>query len=177
AIGTSGHAPSRSGARPGDTLWLGGSVGDAGIGLAIARGERDGPASLLAAYRRPVPQLELGRRIAPYVHAMMDVSDGLLIDAARLAAASRVRVTIDLARIPLSEAFRSLAGDTREARLAAASAGDDYVLLAAGPANLGETVEGLAAVGAIEAGEGLKLIDAGHPVPLPDSLGYEHRTA
>jgi len=174
AIGTSGHAPSRSGAQPGDTLWLGGPVGDAGIGLMIARGERTGPAALLAAYRRPVPQLDLGRRIAPRVHAMMDVSDGLLIDAARLAAASGARVTIDLARIPLSRELRSVAGDSSATRIAAASAGDDYVLLAAGPGDLGVEIEELTAIGSIGAGEGLRLVEGNTRIPLPRRLGYEH---
>lgn len=174
ALGTASHAPSRAGARPGDTLWVGGPVGDAGIGLAIARGTRDGPAELLAAFRRPVPQLALGQALAPRVSAMMDVSDGLLIDAARMAAASGARIAIDLARVPLSEALRAAEGDSRETRLAAASAGDDYMLLAAGRADLDTVVPGIVAIGVIKAGEGLRLIDGGEPVPLPDRLGYEH---
>jgi hypothetical protein len=67
---------------------------------------------------------------------MMDVSDGLLIDAARMAAASELGVTIDLAKVPLSPAYRAFAGDDRAARLAAATAGDDYELLFAALADL-----------------------------------------
>ncbi|WP_447411666.1 AIR synthase-related protein, partial [Clostridium perfringens] len=68
-------------------------------------------------------------------HAMMDVSDGLLIDAARMGAASGLAVEIDLAAVPLSVDYRAHRGDDRGARLAAATAGDDYELLFAMPAN------------------------------------------
>ena len=135
AIGRAIAVPLRSGAQVGDALYVTGTVGDAGAGLRIARGE-DGPAELLAAYRRPQPRLTEGRALAPLVHAMMDVSDGLLIDAARMAEASGVAVTIDLAAIPLSSAYCAFAGDNRAERLAAATAGDDYQLLFAAPADL-----------------------------------------
>lgn len=135
AIGRATAAPLRSGAQPGDALYVTGTIGDAGAGLRIARGE-DGPADLLAAYRRPQPRLAEGRALAPLVHAMMDVSDGLLLDAARMAAASGLGVTIDIARAPLSPAYRAFAGGDRAARLAAAAAGDDYQLLFAAPADL-----------------------------------------
>ena len=68
-----GGAPSRRGARSGDMVFVVGTIGDAGAGLAIARGEEDGPASLLEAYRRPVPLLDVGRALAGQVAAMMDV--------------------------------------------------------------------------------------------------------
>ncbi|MGN6268989.1 MAG: thiamine-phosphate kinase [Sphingomonas sp.] len=135
AIGRAAAAPLRSGARAGDALYVTGTIGDGGAGLRIARGE-DGPAELVAAYRRPQPRLGEARALAPLVHAMMDVSDGLLIDAARMAAASELGVTIDLAKVPLSPAYRAFAGDDRAARLAAATAGDDYELLFAAPADL-----------------------------------------
>lgn len=175
ALGEAETAPSRSGARPGDTLWLTGPVGDAGLGLAIARGERTGPPELLGAYRRPTPHLAEGAVLAPLVGAMMDVSDGLLLDAARMAEASGARLTIDLARVPLSAAYRQLAGSDRAARIAAAVAGDDYVLLASGPAELAARagIE-LFAIGDVAAGEGIALVHDGVAVPLPERLGYEH---
>lgn len=85
------------------------------------------------AYRRPQPRLDEGRALGPIVHAMMDVSDGLLIDAARMAAASGLAVAIDLDAVPLSPAARAYAGEDRPTRLAAATAGDDYELLFALP--------------------------------------------
>ena len=86
ALGRDAVAPARKGAQAGDALWVTGTIGDAGAGLRIARGEA-GPAALLAAYCRPQPRLAEGRLLAPLVSAMSDVSDGLLIDAARMASA------------------------------------------------------------------------------------------
>jgi thiamine-monophosphate kinase len=166
AIGSDAAAPARNGAKAGDALYVTGTIGDSGAGLAIALG-KDGPAELLAAYRRPQPRLAAGRTLAPYVDAMMDVSDGLLIDAARMALASGLAVTIDLARIPLSAAYEAFSGD----RLAAATAGDDYQLLFAAPEGF---VTDATRIGAFSRGAGLTLHDSGTPVPLPASLGYEH---
>ncbi|MBD8701604.1 thiamine-phosphate kinase [Sphingomonas sp. CFBP 13714] len=167
AFGSDAAAPARAGAKPGDALYVTGTIGDAGAGLAIALGKH-GPAELLAAYRRPQPRLADGRRLARHVHAMMDVSDGLLIDAARMALASGLAVTIDLAAIPLSNAYRMFSGD----RVAAATAGDDYQLLFAAPEDFATDAT---RIGAFLTGSGLVLHDAGTPVPLPPSLGYEHR--
>jgi thiamine-monophosphate kinase len=172
AIGAGGAVvPARDGAHAGDTLWVTGTIGDAGAGLAIARGGA-GDAALLAAYRRPQPRLAEGRALAPLVCAMMDVSDGLLIDAARMAAASGVAVAVDLAAVPLSPALRAL-GDDRTARIAAATAGDDYELLFALPADTAPPVAATR-VGRFAAGAGLTLCEAGEPVPLPARLGYLH---
>jgi thiamine-monophosphate kinase len=169
-----GGAPDRRGARAGDLLFVTGPIGDAGLGLRIARGEIEGPRRLLKAYRLPMPRLAEGRRLAPLVHAMADVSDGLLIDARRMAAASGLAVAIDLDAVPLSAEARAY-GDDRAARLAAAVAGDDYQLLCAVPPALGEAAAGLAVeVGRFGDGEGLSLHDRAGPVPLPADLGYEH---
>ncbi|MES3091569.1 thiamine-phosphate kinase [Sphingomonas aerolata] len=167
AFGSDAAAPARAGAKPGDALYVTGTIGDAGAGLAIALG-KPGPAELLVAYRRPQPRLADGRRLARHVHAMMDVSDGLLIDAARMALASGLAVTIDLAAVPLSDAYRMVSGD----RVAAATAGDDYQLLFAAPEDFATDAT---RIGAFFTGSGLVLHDAGTPVPLPPSLGYEHR--
>ena len=170
AIGRDAAAPSRCGAQAGDALWVTGTIGDAGAGLRIARG-KPGPAALLDRYRRPSPRLAEGRALAPLVHAMSDVSDGLLIDAARMAAASGLAVTVDLAAVPLSPELRRFDADPRTA----ATAGDDYELLFALPAGTAPPVAA-ACIGRFEAGDGLTLHDRGRPVPLPDRLGFEHGT-
>ena len=90
---------------------------------------------LVDIYRRPVPLLKAGEALAAHATAMMDVSDGLLIDARRLAVASGVALTIDLDSLPLSDAFIAERGDGLEARMFAATGGDDYALLAALPAD------------------------------------------
>lgn len=183
AIGeATGPVPSRTGAKPGDHLWVSGTIGDAGAGLRGLRGALPCDAALVERYRNPRPRLEGGQRLAPLVTAMMDVSDGLLIDAARLAAASEVRFHIDLSLVPLSDAYRATAGDDREARLAAATAGDDYELLFTAPPEQASEVLSIAEaiglplnrIGEAVEGAGLRLTDGGEPVALPPRLGWQH---
>ena len=180
AIGrTSGPVPSRTGARPGDQLWVTGTIGDAGAGLKALQGMLPRSDALIERYRNPRPRLEAGQRLAPIVTAMMDVSDGLLIDAARMASASGCGIDIALDSIPLSDAFIAACG---EARLDAATAGDDYELLFAAKPVSAEALLALAEelglpfspVGRCAGGAGLALSEAGAPVPLPPSLGFEH---
>jgi thiamine-monophosphate kinase len=182
AIGRGGDLiPSRSGGRAGDSLWLVGTVGDAAAGLAALRVDEAAEGTLVEAYRRPVPQLAVGRLLAPHVTAMMDLSDGLLLDARRLCAASKCGARIDLDAVPLTRAYIAERGNDRRARIAAATGGDDYALLAALPAQfdpLGLSLPAgtiLARVGTLTDGEGLSLFDQGGEVPLPERLGYEHR--
>lgn len=170
-----GLVPSRSGAHEGDALFVTGVIGDAGLGLAIARGEMAGAASLLKAYRTPVPQLAAGAALAPTVSAMMDVSDGLLIDALRLADASGVAAMIDLDAIPLSAEFRDCRGDDRTARLMAATAGDDYQLLFASARPLPSLPCPATRIGQIVRGSGIHLHDRDGAVPLPVRLGWLHQ--
>jgi thiamine-monophosphate kinase len=183
AIGTStGNVPSRTGAKAGDILWVSGTIGDAGAGLRIARGEIGGAPALAARYRRPQPRLEAGRALAPIVTAMMDVSDGLLIDAARMASASALALQIELRDVPLSPDLVAALGDTRQALLDAATAGDDYELLFAASPDRSNQIRALAAslplpltpVGRFGPGNALTLADGGEPIPLPASLGFEH---
>jgi thiamine-monophosphate kinase len=184
AIGEApGPAPSRSGARPGNHLWVTGTIGDAGAGLRALRGEIPSDDALVESYRLPRTRIEIGPDLARLVSAMMDVSDGLLIDASRLAAASRVSVEIDLATLPLSTALLSSLGDSLDTRLAAATAGDDYELLFTAPADRSLDLLALGArfgipinrIGEVLSGSGLRLHEAGKPVPLPARLGWEHR--
>jgi thiamine-monophosphate kinase len=81
AIGRSAHAPSRAGAKAGDALYVTGTIGRAGLGLA-------GDPAHLDAYLRPQPRLAEGQALAPIVHAMMDVSDGLLSMPCRMSGKS-----------------------------------------------------------------------------------------
>ncbi len=174
-IGEAGEAvPARSGARAGDALFVTGTIGDAGAGLALAQAGKAEPARLLAAYRMPVPQLAAGRALAPVVTAMMDVSDGLLIDAARLAAASGCGVMLDLDAVPLSPELVATSGQDRAARLAAATAGDDYQLLFTANRPLPSPGCPITRIGQIVPGTGLHLHDRAGAVPLPARLGWLH---
>lgn len=177
----------RSGAHPGDRIWVSGTIGDAFLGLqalrgrypALAAGDR---ATLIQRFQLPAPRTELGPRLVGIAHAMLDISDGLLADLGHICEASQTAATVALGSLPLSSAARrAIAGDPDlPARLAAA--GDDYELLFAAPPAASETIDRLAAelglpitaIGMIEAGAGVRLIDAGgNPVPVA-TAGYRH---
>lgn len=168
-----GTALSRSGARPGDGLWVSGTIGDAGLGLAIARGEAAFDKVLLARFRRPEPRLALGQALVGIASAALDVSDGLLLDAARLAAASGVAVTVDLARLPVSDVAAGRVARDDAGLAALASAGDDYELLFTLPPGA-TALPGTTRVGTVTAGEGLTVIGLAGEVIMPGRLGYEH---
>jgi thiamine-monophosphate kinase len=184
AIGRGGERiPSRSGGRPGDRLWVVGFLGDASAGLDALWLDEDAEGPLVEAYRAPVPQLAAGRAFAPHALAMMDISDGLLIDLSRLAAASGCGARVDLDRLPLSRAYIAERGADRRSRLLAATGGDDYALLAALPVDFDPAVRLslpsgtiLADIGELTDGAGLSLFDSGGQVPVPERLGYEHRS-
>ncbi len=183
AIGRSGaNVPDRAGGRAGDALWLVGTVGDAAAGLAQLEANVRATGPLVDIYRRPIPQLGAGQALAPHARAMMDVSDGLLLDARRMAEASGCSVAIDLDTLPLSGAFVAERGATLDARLFAATGGDDYALLAALSPDLDPATLSLphgtkiTRIGTLSAGEvSLSLTSGGGPVELPETLGFEHQ--
>jgi thiamine-monophosphate kinase len=183
AIGRAeGHVPDRAGGKAGDALWVIGTVGDSAAGLEQLRGDPEASGPLVDVYRRPVPQLGAGRALAPLADAMMDVSDGLLLDAIRMAEASGCGANIELDALPLSTAFVAERDDTLDARLFAATAGDDYALLAALAPDLDPATLSLpqgtriSRVGTLSPGEpSLSLTWRGDPVELPERLGFEHQ--
>lgn len=161
AIGRATHlpVPLRSGAKAGDALYVTGTTGAALLGF-------EHPATEPNAYRRPVARIADGIRLAPHASAMMDVSDGLLLDAQRMAAASNLAVSIALDAVPIPP---ELATD----RLRAMTWGDDYQLLFALPPGVTPPVPATR-IGSFATGAGLTLTDHGTPVPLPAQLGYQH---
>ena len=184
AIGRAGErTPSRSGGRPGDRLWLAGTIGDSAAGLAQLINDDDATGPLVDIYRRPVPLLEIGRVLAAHATAMMDVSDGLLLDLERLCSASACGASVDFESLPLSSSFVAERGQDRAARLFAATGGDDYALLAALPEELDPLSLSLpdrptlTPIGRLVAGSGLSASDRAGDVPLPETLGYEHRAS
>ena len=166
ALGRATHTPvpSRAGARAGDGVWLTGALGAAMLGLEALRAGAHDPAQS-EAYRRPRALLAEGQALAPLVTAMMDVSDGLLLDATRLALASGVTLAIDSAAVPIA---------TPEARRAEALRwGDDYQLLFTLPAGLTPPVSATR-IGSVLADTGAPLLLDGLPPPAGDPLGYRH---
>jgi thiamine-monophosphate kinase len=146
ALGRSARVPGRAGARPGDLLVVTGPLGAAGAAFRAGRLER------------PPLRLAEGQELARVASAMLDISDGLAVDAARLAARSACRVAIELERVPL--AAGALVGDL--------GFGEDYELLAATPDPLGYSV-----IGRCEEGSGVVVTLRGEPVEL---AGWEHFT-
>lgn len=164
ALGRATHrpVPSRAGARPGDGLWLSGPVGAAMLGFEALRA---GTAAGTAAFRRPAALLAEGKTLAPLVTAMMDVSDGLLLDASRMARASGVSFAIDSAAVPI---------DAPEDRRAEALRwGDDYQLLFTLPGGVEPPVKACRIGQAEPSGQAPVILD-GQPLSDADSLGYEH---
>ena len=105
----------RAGARPGDVVFVSGSIGDAGAGLALLKGEGGDLAAtdramLIARYRIPLPNLALGLSLRGIATAALDVSDGLIADLGHVAAASGVRILVDAPRDPAVGAAASAVG-------------------------------------------------------------------
>ena len=189
ALGTVplGGAVPRSGARPGDLLYVTGWPGDAAAGLALLQGTLDGAGANRAAlelkFRRPEPRVAFGQRLRGIASACIDVSDGLAADLGRLAAASGVAAVVRAAELPLSRALYALAGEGR-ARTYALGGGDDYELLftvpAAGRAGLARATAASGApachcIGEITAGRGVRVVGEKGDLPLPK--GWDHFAA
>jgi thiamine-monophosphate kinase len=172
------RTPGRADAQAGDDLWVTGVIGDGVLGLeARRRGEWAG--DVVGHYLRPLPRTEFASAIAQHAHAAMDVSDGLLGDAAKIAAASGVRLVLDPAALPLSAnaaAWLAAQPDPHAARAHLANGGDDYeILFTASPAARTALVTAAATlglrltrIGFAEAGEG---VEAGGLA----AHGYRHR--
>ena len=177
----------RSGAKPGDRVWVSGTIGDAFLGLQVLRGGYPGLGAadrkvLTRRFQLPEPRTELGPRLAGIAHAMLDVSDGLLADLGHICEASETGAAVLLPSLPLSPAARRAVADEPDLPARLAAAGDDYELLFTAPPGAGEAIGRLAAelglaitaIGTIDQSAGVRLVDTdGHPVPI-ESSGYRH---
>ena len=163
AIGRATHVPvpSRGGAEAGDGVFVTGVLGAAMLGHAALTG---GAEADTAAYLRPAPLLAEGRALAPHVTAMMDVSDGLLLDCWRLAGASGVTLALDGAAIPVADERR---------RGECLRWGDDYQLLFTAPADTALPVAA-SRIGTVVPLDGGHLRLDGRDLSLDDGLGYTH---
>lgn len=127
-----GQALRRNGARPGDGLWVTGTIGDGALGLRVLSRDLSADPEGWLAGRYHLPRPRVGLDLTGIAHAAMDVSDGLLQDAAHLARESQTGLTLHAGDVPLSPAARALC--TSEDRLTLClTGGDDYELLLAVP--------------------------------------------
>jgi len=181
-----GSALTRGGGRPGDVLFVSGTPGDAGAGLALEQGRLEAPPEARAYLRErfllPTPRMALGQRLREHASACIDVSDGLLADAGKLAAASHAGAELVFGDVPVSEPLLAAVGEER-ARELALTAGDDYELCFAVPAdNVARLHAELppqqwryARIGVLRAGAGAVVVRGGTVMEFSHS-GYEHFT-
>lgn len=171
-----GKALRRSAARPGDGVWVSGTIGDGAFGLRAIRGPvADADGFLAGRYRLPQPRVALGQALVGVAHAAMDVSDGLMQDFAHICRESGVGGVIEAALVPLAPITRAAA--VGENALLPFHGGDDYELLFTAPDDalvvaLGMPVTRIGRV--VDAGEGVTLVDAsGAAIDLPAG-GWSH---
>ncbi len=187
-----GAALRRSGAMPGDLIYVTGTFGDAGLALQALQQHQALPELhahyLIDRLERPSPRVFEGLALRGIASAAIDISDGLAADLGHILAASGVGATLEIERLPVSPAFVAVAQD---AALGAdhcwqlpLSAGDDYELCFTVPADKQAKVEqvfarfgcGAARIGVIESQPGLRCKLANGEMLTPASSGYQHFT-
>lgn len=182
-----GKALRRSGARPGDCVYVTGTIGDGALGLKARKGALGALVAehrdyLADRYGLPRPRVACGPRLIGIAHAAIDVSDGLVADLAHIAGTAGVAAVVEAASVPLSSAAAAAIEQDPDLREAVLTGGDDYELLFTAPPDAGEAVAALAreigvsmtAVGRIEPGNGVRVTDAdGNDIPLA-TPGFVH---
>jgi thiamine-monophosphate kinase len=190
-----GHAPMparmlRSGGKPGDIVFVSGTPGDSTAGLAFELGKfevnaKAGVTEDVAAYLKqrfhfPTPRVELGQRLREWASACIDVSDGLLGDAGKLAKASGCGVSLAWEQLPASAQLVAVAGEAR-AREMVLTGGEDYELCFAVPPQnvermtreLSPAVWGYTAIGVLGEAPGAVVTRGGTVMDFSHS-GFDH---
>ena len=184
-----GHVPRaqamlRSGARPGDLVFVSGTPGDAAGGLAVEQGRLQTQADVASYLRKrflyPTPRMALGKSLRGYASACIDVSDGLLGDVGKLAHSSGCGVDLEYKDLPVSEALVEAVGDER-ARELALTGGDDYELcFTVNPANVSKLRQelpperwGYGPIGIVRETPGASVMHNGNVMEFSHS-GYDH---
>lgn len=181
-----GQALRRSGARPGDDLYVSGTIGDGALGLKVAQGalsldKEDGDA-LLRRYRCPDPRVSLGPRLVGLASAAIDVSDGLAADLGHICETSGCAATVQAAVVPLSQGARAALAQSPAYLADILTGGDDYELLFTAPPEAKSKILqvsreiglALTRIGVLSAGSGATFVDVtGKTLDLVQS-GYRH---
>lgn len=177
-----GTALCRKGAKPGDGVYVTGTIGDAALGLACAKralmDDRQTPADsfLLERYQKPEPRVELGQKLRGLATACIDISDGLVQDLGHICAASGVGAVVEWDTIPLSKAARN--SDALDKNLILAG-GDDYELLFTLPEDKAGQLDALQAsatvtrIGKIVEGKTVRVLQDQKDI-TPETAGYKH---
>ncbi|MFC7477645.1 thiamine-phosphate kinase [Dankookia sp. GCM10030260] len=174
---TPGAALRRGGARPGDSLWVSGSIGDGALGLLVLQGKlpADAAGHLAERYRLPRPRLALGQALAGLARAAMDVSDGLVQDLGHLCRAAGCGAVLRSAEVPLSPAAAALVAADPALLALCLTGGDDYELLFAAPPEADAQVLQRAAIAGAPVTR-IGRFEAGPPeVHVPDTTGMPLR--
>ena len=167
----------RSGACPGDSIYISGTLGDAALALKKISGNEEIESPLRKRLDYPVPRIDLGNRLRGIASSCIDISDGLVADLDHLLEASKVGANITTALLPVSEYL--MAVEQEQAILMALTGGDDYELCFTVPAKHARSIDGisrelglkLTRIGEITSDPGLRLTDSS--VSL-DRQGYRH---
>ena len=174
----------RSGAAPGEDIWVTGDIGDGWLGLQAATGSL-GPLTaearnqLVSRYRLPEPpRLPFADLVSARATASIDISDGLVADAGHVAAASSVKLVIEASRVPLSAAAMHYVQNGKVDLRSLLTGGDDYQTLFTAPASARKAMNTsgakLTRIGRVEAGDGVVVLgDSGHPMDFAAS-GWRH---
>lgn len=177
----------RAGAKPGDRIFVSGSIGDAALGLRLRKGAdwklTDAQrAHLLSRYLLPRPRNALAEAVRTHASASMDVSDGLAGDLTKLCRVSQVGATVEIAGVPFSDAARAVIAADPPLRETALAGGDDYEILCTVPAAKAESFCAAAAavevdvsdIGEIAQGTGARFLDANGQALTFGKLSFSH---
>ena len=164
----------RSSAKPGDFIYVTGSLGDAGLGLKIRQGYHcANPDAALQRFNQPDPQIDAGLALIGIANACIDVSDGLAGDLGHILEQSNVGACLYWDALPLSDAVLTYISDTGDWSMPL-TAGDDYELcFTVSPEKAAQLAVNCTKIGVIESTPGLRLHKSGTIQPL-NSKGYEH---
>ncbi len=178
AVGRTRRPLLRSAAKPGETLYVTGSLGAAEAGRMLLLGGKPPywAAPLIRRHLCPLPRLGVARALGGKLGAMIDTSDGLATDVRHLARLSRVRIDIDLAHLPIAPATRRFCQERQQDLTSfALAAGEDYELLFTSRHRLPAMVTGVEVtpIGKILRGRGVFVLSEEGVKPLV-AHGYDH---
>lgn len=179
-------AATRNGASAGDYVYTSGNIGDAAVGLLVAKEnkfnlEREKKVYFLEKYNSPTPRVELGKKLSGNVSAMTDVSDGFVRDMENIAKCSKVAIEINADKIPYSKYLKEIMKEEDLTELAL-TGGDDYELIFTAPQVFHNKLMALAKevdtkitqIGTVKSGSGVTILDKHHKTLKFKNTGYQH---